>query len=52
MTKEELLAEMHRRQAGISEGLSIPDYTRRCIEVMFEVAAEVLAELAHKKRDE
>jgi hypothetical protein len=44
MTKEELLAEMRRRQAGISEGLSIPDYTRRCIEVMFEVAAEVLAE--------
>lgn len=46
MTKEELLALMKERQAGISESLAPREYVMACVDAMFEVAAEALADTA------
>jgi hypothetical protein len=44
MTKEQLLTRMREGQRAIPEMLPVRDYVRRCVEVMFDVAAEALAE--------
>ena len=41
--KADILALMHEKQKLISEAMSPRDYVLACVEVMFEVAAEVLA---------
>ena len=45
-TKEELLAEMRRRErAELSHNMSPSDYMRGIVSIMFDVTAETLADL-------
>jgi uncharacterized protein YutE (UPF0331/DUF86 family) len=47
MTKEEFLQRMKERQSKISERLDPRTYLLTCVEVMFDIGAEALADL-HK----
>ena len=51
-TKEEFLNELIRRQNRIPQELLVQDYLRRCIELMFELTAEVLEEVKNAQTSE
>jgi len=51
MTKEELLAKMLERQMKIPIGVPVSDYVLRCVEAMFDVAAEALADAEAKRAE-
>jgi hypothetical protein len=44
MNRDELIARMQEGQRRVSEGMSPRDYILACVDVMFEVAADVLTD--------